>query len=292
MIPLVDNDDIVQLGHILLQGQLARDLYARPEQFGEIVIRVRPMGPSDEDNQSEAEPPAPLVFGEISGSTEIASGTQIVVGRSIETGDDWQPCWQIVPFNSRAQRNGRLETILRNANISVEQIKEALASDSPDESLVSQVRSIYSSVPGTLNGNSLLLYSGAINAAPCVGSGTKAPASQVLWTGDWGPADVEIIASFLSGLDAHPGVVTVPHHGSKTSWGKPGRIMGKFADALIWVCQYGQGNGYGHPSRSVVSEIASHATFVPLRGGYASLHWTSCHACSGDPGVFDYPLSP
>jgi len=86
------------------------------------------------------------------------------------------------------------------------------------------------------------------------------PALQML-TGDVKISLNEYQAHFRDELDL-VGLFQLPHHGSNNCWHR--RLPSVHPKCGLWVASFGLGNGYGHPSRRIVQDLAAASRWMVL----------------------------
>lgn len=188
---------------------------------------------------------------EIDSERNINSGTSISMGRQ----------WIYVPFNFRYTRR----SVALTAKFTAEGIPLGVT-DFVNFYLENQdkVRDAYRSIPGDMNTNSLVLYSGVkeqpevasfnyfINSRPFCHSRYN-PDVGCLYMGDYnakGVTKMDNLESEFSRYYEYIGTIQIPHHGSRHNYNP--RLHFK---NLICVISAGMHNSYRHPHGSTLKQI-------------------------------------
>lgn len=186
--------------------------------------------------------------------------------------------WVYIPYNHDYQNgNQALETELTNAGFDVSKMKS-------DENYILNVaitkradlRKIYNSLAGTINENSMMVYSGVIDNSKhkfevyelfhnscCMDDYCHhrflrrhfhEDRVSCIYTGDTDLNVVKIESIFGKYWD-NVGLIQVPHHGDTKSFNTDILDSPKLCPISV-----GKNNSYGHPSDKVVIDILSHGS--------------------------------
>ena len=178
--------------------------------------------------------------------------------------------WVFVPYNYKYKgRHTKLVEQLELQNFDIKRLQtdsDYTIHEITKPSTRKKLRKIYDSLDGTVNENSMLLYSGPskmVNKGRVCGC--KAFSELIgytdsclylckagcIYTGDCDLKKIEL-SNIYSSYKKYVGVVQVPHHGSKHSFDL--KSLDGFTD-LICPVSYGTKNRYGHPSAEVIKEF-------------------------------------
>lgn len=217
--------------------------------FGEKtqVVYVKAAGTEAGSAKERAEPP--LLIKDLSGVSIISSHTPLL----IEEND----CWQFIPYNhEHASREKQLVTLFKNNlgfnNNDIKKLK------SNGDFLTSRyanaaIRAVYKKLEGTVNQNSMLLYSGPSNADDlynflgcCVVMGVhliQIIRPGCLYTGDASLDHIQVREIFAPQWPLI-GTLQIPHHGSRN-----GLTAKTLQDSHLLLCpiSVGHTNRYEHP---------------------------------------------
>jgi hypothetical protein len=258
VLPLLHKDEALLLSSIhatLGHDSVARLIRDSDAFFGEGTQVLRVDGTDPESGPSESEP----VQIEVATSRTIGSGTPMV-RKSID--------WAYIPYNFLyKKRSALLRTSLANAGLDLSKI----AGSDVDYMTKNRakIRSVYDTLQGRINQNSMVLYSGPSGKASM---SRRSSFHSGLSCSNWhsgrrrGPSgDARIACVYCGDSDLkvtriqhvygkhwqHVGVVQIPHHGDQNSFDSSSIANGDF----LCPMSVGNGNIYGHPSPQVISEI-------------------------------------
>ena len=181
---------------------------------------------------------------------ELESGQVILCTSNIENG------WEYIPYNVFSQVRRRLfERACFEGKIDFDRLSDNDYASSHKKEL----RRLYKTLPGSINQNSMLVYSGADVSRFCEVMTISGNDSIVwnkeacLFTGDY---DFTQFAEVTKHLGKHRleriGLAQIPHHGA---WQSNVDIPLAIADENLWFVQFGTRNSFGHPSTAIVSKL-------------------------------------
>jgi len=196
-----------------------------------------------------------------SNSITINSGTPLEIGNASK--------WFFVPYNHKdtERKKELLEALqIRGFNINrLENDSNYTLGKSTDRNTRKELRSIYDSLSGKINENSMLLYSGPSNirSRDCIlisefvgdeldctySSSYKAGC---IYTGDCDSNKVQLGSVYSRFID-YIGVIQIPHHGSKYDFNID---VFKAFDSLICPVSYGTKNTHEHPAAEVINTLS------------------------------------
>lgn len=258
IIPLLTNDEIKfqLLVNTLILDYTDNAIFIDPENYfgeGTNIIRV---DPSDEG--SFIEPESSEGIESFSKKKTIKSGTNIKIGN-----------WYYVPFNFKYNdRKNFFEEEIKKNRINIKSTISVLKN-------IDLIKKIYKTIPGGVNENSLVIYSGNKKTKEedcgfcfskeynnrCMLDGRRPDRLYrygCLFLGDFNlrnnKAYKELINKYKSLLDTI-GTIQIPHHGSYHSFCN--EILKDIANSIEWVICFGNNNTYGHPSNQVLLEIVT-----------------------------------
>ena len=233
------------------------------------IIRVRSSQSPDRD---ESDDPIDLIELPIEPSLQfnrnnshtmtINSGRPLTLGRASR--------WVLVPYNYKYKgRHAKLIEQLKLQNFDIKKLQtdsDYTIHEITKPSTRRKLRKIYDSLDGTVNENSMLLYSGpdeTINPRDSCGCKTVSELLDLsdphlylckagcIYTGDCDFEKIQL-SEIYSLYKSNVGVVQIPHHGSKHSFYL--KALDGFNN-LICPVSYGTKNRYGHPSAEVIKEL-------------------------------------
>lgn len=233
------------------------------------IIRVRSSQSLDGDESDDpidlTELPRELPVRNIrnnSNAMTINSGRPLTLGRASR--------WVLVPYNYKYKgRHAKLIEQLKLQNFDIKKLQtdsDYTIHEITKPSTRRKLRKIYDSLDGTVNENSMLLYSGpdeTINPRDSCGCKTVSELLDLsdphlylckagcIYTGDCDFEKIQL-SEIYSLYKSHVGVVQIPHHGSKHSFYL--KALDGFNN-LICPVSYGTTNRYGHPSAEVIKEL-------------------------------------
>ncbi|MDR6761919.1 hypothetical protein J2Y38_002130 [Flavobacterium sp. 2755] len=193
--------------------------------------------------------------------SSIESGT--VLGADIAADIDWA----FIPFNYK-QRSRKAEFILEleKAGLGVK-LFDKIENITANKALI---RKAYDNIEGDLNENSMILFSGKEDGRILEYTSTNKflpflfhPKfyKSCIYFGDLNlnePNIVRDIKMKLKGLLATTGTIQVPHHGAINNFNK--EILDS-AHIECAVLSFGTTNSFGHPSSTVIGELAQSGVF-------------------------------
>jgi len=164
--------------------------------------------------------------------------------------------WEYIPYNVFSQvRRQLLECACLAEGINLARLSDTDYASSHKKEL----RRLYKTLPGSINQNSMLVYSGADVSCFCEVMTVSGNDSIVwnkeacLFTGDY---DFTQFAEVTKHLGKHRleriGLAQIPHHGA---WQSNVNIPLNIADENLWFVQFGTSNSFGHPSTAIVSKL-------------------------------------
>ncbi len=263
VIPLLHNEEKIFLSNIyksLGQTRLA-NLVSNPSEFFGEGTKVIAVQPSSENEVREREP---FDISEIQGATQsVSSGTPLIISSLND--------WVYIPFNHKYQtRNGEFLSKLQNNKIVINKLRT-----DPEYILKAEVKktikSIYQSISGGINENSMFVYSGPqfIKDSDMHYWRERYWCDKIfcfhfdyyphhcgphrvacLYTGDGDLNKVDVSTIYKKYWDLI-GTIQIPHHGSLPSFNANVLDDGHF----LCPISVGKNNHYGHPSQSVISDI-------------------------------------
>lgn len=246
--------------------QINNELIDSPESYFGYktkVIKVRSLSEQDEIDDSIFRPVYIDTLGE---SAEIASGQLIQIMDNVP--------WYYIPFNYEYQKRAlRFEEELEKANIK----NSELNSIDFISSRVEEMRKLYKIIPGNINTNSLVLFSGTCIEQSIRDSICDTPyiptnhhllfCAHSLLSGCLYLGDASLNTKLISQLKRRLrktfwqsiSVIQVPHHGSKNNFSE---TMLDMHPHSVWVVSYGTENKYKHPSTEIISMIMGKYSFL------------------------------
>lgn len=208
-------------------------------------------------------------------------------------------CWVFIPFCQHQERknelDARLENLLEDSEFasallslkikcsSLYELKYLLSThrfaDLISNSVIREkLHEAYSSITGSINQNSLLVYSGPDSESDILRIDSFFPQRcslfrhycsfddiyhrvACLFTGD-SDLDMYYYKNHLADLWENVGTIQLPHHGSHNSF-KAGYNMHKFDRPYLFPVSFGEKNNHHHPSGKVLSFLLS-ADCIPI----------------------------
>lgn len=194
----------------------------------------------------------------------IKSGTAISIDNRGE--------WVLIPYNYEyKKRSIQLKRLFKSNNIDVNKlntdVEYALGLDKVNShKKIKKLNSIYKMIEGTINQNSLILYSGPLSYNHdyvfCGYMHNKIINNNDLnnfeldhrvacvYTGD---ADFNFVkvSNIFKDVWGNVGTIQIPHHGSLKSYNSNENINGKFRCPI----SFGHNNTFNHPNPNVVKDI-------------------------------------
>lgn len=202
-------------------------------------------------------------------------------GRSVEriissSFDSWESkrTWLYIPFNFRQEEhcNWLLELLRIEFGASFKP-EDLLDICKNDPRALCKLRKAYRQIPGTLNSNSLVLYSGYDGADPFLYSieknllmkykilfpscyHEKLIPGGCLYFGDYKAAGSENWSELDNALRPYfkfVGCLQLPHHGSRHNFNQ--NLLSELKNCTYYFAAAGQCNRYGHPHDLVLHEV-------------------------------------
>lgn len=194
--------------------------------------------------------------------------------------------WEYIPFNfEQSARQSLFVQECKSKHIDVDRLGDVDYVSGKTDEIRNAYKSLRRHKQGTINQNSMLLYSGALAPAdlttikwrnvsipppqgfePCFGRGmVHISETACLYTGDCDWSTVHVFHDYLGEKrQKHIGLLQTPHHGSKGSYN---RAAHEFLTSLEVDCfvQFGSKNNHGHPCMKVM--CASRQAFMVTEKG-------------------------
>ncbi len=253
VLPLLHENEKLLLNffHKVLGKTDVLKLIENPESFFEketVIISISPKPPPD----SEVVERKVQDIDEISQSTVIDSGT--ILKKSFMKSYDWV----YIPYNFEYRdRNAQLEALLEED--CEDSIKAGKIPYEPKE--IKKIKDIYRKVRGTINQNSMVVYSGPPENSKFM---SLFPSYSLTWIDSFsnekvgcvytGDCDLQNIGLSLrdvyEGYWDNVGTIQIPHHGDEKSFDY-GLVIGGYFCPI----SFGRKNPYNHPSSKVVKHI-------------------------------------
>lgn len=179
--------------------------------------------------------------------------------------------WKYIPYNvQNTERKNKLIDELKKIGVDAND-KESIKRKMSTKSGIVEIRKAYEKVPGGLNTNSMVVYSGPdskvrsmavqrFSVNPFVTRGcydccvSKRPGC--LYMGDFDASETSnfiSLESYYHDYWREIGILQVPHHGSKHNFN-----VALLAKACFYIISAGAENKYKHPHAKVLKEIISH----------------------------------
>lgn len=220
--------------------------------FGNInVIKIEPYEFIEQNFNSNSN-----ARGKIGSSSIYPSATQF-------TPFDLIPDWFYIPINfKQKERSISFKEELNKKGISLNDLREL-------NNIIkykSEIKDSYYKVKGSINENSLVLFSGKKTnlTLKCNRNNTNFDESKVdlqcgcLYTGDVNLNSenlIENIALTLSEFIPFIGTMQIPHHGSLKNY--KNNSLSSLKNIVYGIISHGKNNSYKHPSDSVVNDLIS-----------------------------------
>ncbi|WP_282918727.1 MBL fold metallo-hydrolase [Porphyromonas macacae] len=187
--------------------------------------------------------------------------------------------WIYIPFNYKEEdRIKEFKKALSIEGIEVDDWNDSLFENAE---IIKKIKKAYNRLPGDLNGNSLMLYSGILDYnknSHSVGCFLEYSNLHPFWIrsyidnlngclylGDANLNDPDMfktIAYTLSPYTPKIGLIQIPHHGSIENFNK--EILDINTNNQRYVLSYGVKNAYGHPAHYVMSSILGVGKYLAL----------------------------
>ena len=276
IIPLLDNNEIdllTSLYKALGLRQNVVDLVSNPDSFFDDTTKVIKVEASDNHNEPDSNDDT-TNLDDLNTNT-LASGARLILNNFSD--------WCFIPFNYKySERNERLKELLKSAGFDVSELENG--NKETIESIVNkdkrkELKDIYDKLEGGINQNSMVLYSGPkssnhsydvfVSSFDFRGlrycypyyhrffiDDSNRPAC--VFTGDADFNKTKIKQVFSQFWDA-VGTIQIPHHGDLKSFDSS--VLGD----RCYFCpiSVGKTNSYGHPSTSLLAQIAANRS-VPI----------------------------
>lgn len=184
--------------------------------------------------------------------------------------------WIYIPFNYQEEaRMAEFKYALEEEGITIKDWNDNLFND---DEIINKIKRAYNRLPGEINGNSLMLYSGAFELNTHSIYGCQYPEIHplcfrycirnldgCLYLGDADLNESEMFRTLKDTL--HPytqriGLIQIPHHGSKDNFNS--EILNLNTNNRHYVLSYGTQNQYGHPSHYVASSVLSTGKYLAM----------------------------
>ena len=221
-------------------------------------------GPENKDDYENNEEEIRNLKGE-----RVCSGDEITLYRISGCGDVAMWDWVYVPFNYReTSKYKKMIVELENEFGSKIDLKDALYMVDNDPSVIPRYKSVYERIPGDINSNSMVLFSGPKDKKRTLEEcffpasididmfiRTRAPIGPgCLYMGDYdanGKDKWKKLKEAYSEYWSRIGCIQIPHHGSKNNYNK------ELANdpRKVYVISAGEHNPYGHPDDSVIKDL-------------------------------------
>lgn len=236
-------------------------LISSPESFFDNDTKITYVEPAENSQIEQPEDSSPILVAE-----EVDFPTRISSGRKIQLSTNG---WVFVPFNVEyAKRNSELVRRLTRSGFNpkkFQQDPEYTVNSLTDVTSRRALRGIYNKLEGSVNENSLILYSGPsseIDFRLDRKGKSKFPKNcrylyrrpGCIYTGDANLKCCPSLEIVFSEYKDYVGTIQIPHHGSRKS----------FELTKIWGCKrpifypvsYGSKNSYGHPAPEVINDLS------------------------------------
>lgn len=204
---------------------------------------------------------------------QIDSGTSLVINH------DDNHNWVFIPYNfDFSNRRTEIEREIVSAGYTVDSFKNMVDNSIFDAQMIKKkINSIYKKLSGTMNSNSMFLYSGpnSTDKYTCFCDYTKQFARRpyyfdchklskvgCLYTGDGNFNELIDIKKILPNHYKYLGVIQTPHHGSKNSF-NINFVSFYGCRPILFITCYGSKNQYGHPSANALNEIINNG-YIPV----------------------------
>ena len=188
--------------------------------------------------------------------------------------------WIYIPFNYKEDsRINEFKTALKAEGIEIEDWNDSLFEDAEK---VKKIQKAYDRLSGGLNGNSLMVYSGACDCDCSINTHSIGGFTYSARHPFWGRSYVDNLCGCLYLGDAnlndpdmfktiehtlYPytptiGLIQLPHHGSIDNFNIG--ILDVNKDNQRYMLSYGTNNQYGHPAHYVIGSILSTGRYLAL----------------------------
>jgi beta-lactamase superfamily II metal-dependent hydrolase len=248
VIPLISESIKNQITVTFESRELANILVNPRQSFGEStqIIQVRELNPEDNSSNTERN------LDNISGET-CRSGEGFNIGESE---------WEYIFFNIKSQeRHLSFIELCENRlyNIDVEKLDDLNYIIGKKDKL----KEIYKQIPGGINQNSLIVYSGTrsdyfLENISWVPWRFERYYPSCLFMGDYDCTHLDQIKRMLNPNRLKTiGSIQIPHHGAKANWSD--ELL--FENCHNFFTQCGSHNDYGHPATCVLNAIYAYNPF-------------------------------
>ena len=269
---------LINLNRVLSDSILK--LISKPESFFDsntVIYKVRPSNTQEaEDNDNPIEimrsPPETMpdgsrYFFQRAPEPILINSGRLIKLESSNREKNSRQFWTFTPYNyQNTTRCLNLIQELKKSGFDTELLKSdsgytinEIATPAKRRAL----RKVYNSLNGTVNENSMLVYSGPLNSeyqlVPCNCSGAECNSNcnlkpGCIYTGDCDFNKITLNQAFERHINK-VGVVQIPHHGSKDSFDINSLDSVNSSQSLICPVSYGTTNRYKHPSRDVINSL-------------------------------------
>jgi hypothetical protein len=168
--------------------------------------------------------------------------------------------------NTQQSRRVKFYDELTNVGIDLDTLVDFVNGQAYDNIIWDLIRNVYKSIPGDLNTNSMVVYSGPINHRVSIRCYPRIPRydyycsrcfqsslSGCLYTGDYDASGYNKWSDLYSNYRKYwesIGTIQIPHHGSKHNYNE--RISD---DSKMLIISSGTINKYHHPHASVIKDL-------------------------------------
>ena len=195
--------------------------------------------------------------------------------------------WMYIPFNFRykdrtQQLTEKLQQVLRINDDEILSVENLWIKGTPE--IKNKIRAVYKSLPGSLNTNSMTLYSGTsrcsgfqcfLHSYPCFRVCCDCCCKNVgcLYTGDYEAGKttnfIELKERYIKYWD-NIGCIQIPHHGSKKDYNKNFSSLDAY-----FIIFAGQNNKYNHPHPYVIRDLMfnKHYPLVVTEENKSAIHF-------------------
>ena len=269
---------LINLNRVLSDSILK--LISKPESFFDsntVIYKVRPSNTQEaEDNDnpieimrspSETMPDGSRYFFRRDPETILINSGRLIKLESSNRGKNSKQFWTFTPYNyQNITRSLSLIQELKKSGFNTALLKSDSGytiSEITTPAKRRELRKVYNSLNGTVNENSMLVYSGPSNndyqLTPCSCLGIECDSNcnlkpGCIYTGDCDFNKVTLNQAFKQYINT-VGVVQIPHHGSKDSFNIKAIDSINSSQSLICPVSFGTTNRYKHPSREVINSL-------------------------------------
>ena len=231
----------------------------------EYVPTLHPVSSGDSDDEdpglyNTAERPYPWPRVQV-----VPSGANVFdTVRGFAKGPAREADWFYIPFNFRETENREILKIMLNKALGTRNPEELLELLKDEPSSRAAIKKAYGKVPGTLNSNSMTLFSGTksehlvgiLDSPRCLCGGCYCMmADGVLYLGDYEASGQQKWTQLEKAYHEYfpfTGCLQVPHHGSKDNFNP--KLLELEACRLYFISA-GVNNKHKHPDGGVIKQI-------------------------------------